>query len=509
VTDPSETLAFDQARLDKVRALREKGVELYPPTFERKNTIAEIRTKFSEITHEKSAESVTTAGRIYIVRNHGKTIFADLGDESGKIQLYIRKADLGDEAFDFFNQFVERGDFVGVTGHVFRTKLGEITIWVDTITLISKAVCSLPEKFHGLTDVEKRYRQRYVDLIANEEVRQNFRNRSRIISSIRRFLNEREFLEFETPILQPIYGGANARPFTTFHNCLGQTLFLRIAPELYLKRLVVGGFERVFEIARNFRNEDIDTHHNPEFTMVEIYWAYHDVYDMMGLTEDFLETLVKEVTGTTQLKFEETEISFAKPLRKLTMEDAVKEYAGIDIFAHSVDELRAIAVQNKFKESDKPKSQREFLVYFFENMVEEKLIQPTFIYDYPVENSPLAKRHRTKEGFTERFELFIYGMEMANGFSELNDPLDQKERFEAQDRKRLLGDLEAQMIDYDYINALGYGMPPTGGVGIGIDRLVMLLTNNNSIKEVILFPSMKNMQVEAEADKETKTEQKN
>ena len=509
MTDPAETLAFDQARLDKVRALREKGIELYPPTFERKNTIAEIRTKFSEITHEKSTESVTTAGRIYIVRNHGKTIFADLGDESGKIQLYIRKADVGDEAFDFFNQFIERGDFVGVTGHVFRTKLGEITIWVDTITLISKAICSLPEKFHGLTDVEKRYRQRYVDLVANEEVRQNFRNRSKIISGIRKFLSDRDFLEFETPILQPVYGGANARPFTTFHNCLGQKLFLRIAPELYLKRLVVGGFERVFEIARNFRNEDIDTHHNPEFTMVEIYWAYHDVYDMMGLTEDFLATLVQEVHGKTSLTFEETEISFAKPLRKLTMEDAVKEYAGIEIFKHTPDELRAIAVQNKLKEAEKPQTQREFLVYFFENMVEEKLIQPTFIYDFPVENSPLAKRHRTKEGFTERFELFIYGMEIANGFSELNDPLDQKERFEAQDKKRQLGDLEAQMIDYDYINALGYGMPPTGGVGIGIDRLVMLLTGNNSIKEVILFPSMKNMQVEAGEDKEAKPEPKN
>jgi lysyl-tRNA synthetase class 2 len=498
VTDPSETLAFDQTRLDKVRALREKGVDLYPPTFDRKITIADIRTKFAEITHEKSEESVATAGRLYIIRNHGKTIFADLGDESGKIQLYIRKADLGDEAFDFFNQYIERGDFIGVTGHVFRTKLGEITIWVDTITLLSKAICSLPEKFHGLTDVEKRYRQRYVDLIVNEESRQGFRSRSRIITSIRRFLNDREFLEFETPILQPIYGGANARPFTTFHNCLGQKLFLRIAPELYLKRLVVGGFEKVFEIARNFRNEDIDTHHNPEFTMVEIYWAYHDVYDMMDLTEDFLSTLMHEINGTQEIKFEETTISFKKPLRRLTMEDAVKEYAGIDIFAHSVDELRALAVQNHLKEPDKPKSQREFLVYFFENMVEEKLIQPTFIYDYPVENSPLAKRHRTKEGFTERFELFIYGMEMANGFSELNDPLDQKERFEAQDRKRLLGDLEAQMIDYDYINALGYGMPPTGGVGIGIDRLVMLLTGNNSIKEVILFPSMKSMQAEGE-----------
>ncbi|MFA5331017.1 MAG: lysine--tRNA ligase [Methanoregula sp.] len=496
MTNPEDILAFDQTRLDKVRALREKNVDLYPPTFERKETIADIRTKYAEITHDKSAESVTTAGRLYVIRNHGKTIFADLGDESGKVQLYIRKADVGDEAFDFFNQFIERGDFVGVTGHVFRTKLGEITIWVDTIQLISKAVCSLPEKFHGLTDIEKRYRQRYVDLIVNEDIRQGFRNRSRIITNIRKFLDDRGFLEFETPILQPVYGGANARPFTTFHNCLGQKLFLRIAPELYLKRLVVGGFEKVFEIARNFRNEDIDTHHNPEFTMVEIYWAYHDVYDMMGLTEDFLSTLVKEVNDTQEIKFEETTISFAKPLRKLTMEDAVKEYAGIEIFARSVEELRAIAVQNRLRESDKPKSQREFLVYFFENLVEEKLIQPTFIYDFPVENSPLAKRHRSKEGFTERFELFIYGMELANGFSELNDPLDQKERFEAQDKKRQLGDLEAQMIDYDYINALGYGMPPTGGVGIGIDRLVMLLTGNNSIKEIILFPSMKSVQAE-------------
>ncbi len=498
MTDLSETLAFDQTRLDKVRALRDRGVDLYPPTFDRKNTIAEIRERFADVTHEKSDDLVSTAGRLYIVRNHGKTIFADLGDESGKIQFYIRKADIGDEAFDFFNQFIERGDFVGVTGHVFRTKLGEITIWVDKIVLLSKAVCPLPEKFHGLTDVEKRYRQRYVDLIVNEEVRQGFRNRSRILSSIRKYLAERDFLEFETPILQPVYGGANARPFTTFHNCLGQKLFLRIAPELYLKRLVVGGFERVFEIARNFRNEDIDTHHNPEFTMVEIYWAYHDVYDMMDLTEDFLATLMQEVHGTQEIVFEGTTISFTKPLRRLSMADSVKEYAGIDIFAHSVDDLRALAQKNRLKEAEKPQTQREFLVYFFENMVEEKLIQPTFIFDFPIENSPLAKRHREKEGFTERFELFIYGMEIANGFSELNDPIDQKERFEAQDKKRQLGDLEAQMIDYDYVNALGYGMPPTGGVGIGIDRLVMLLTGNNSIKEVILFPSMKSTQAEEE-----------
>ena len=288
MTEPSETLAFDPTRLDKVRALREKGVDLYPPTFERKDTIADIRTKFAAITHDKSEESVVTAGRLFIIRNHGKTIFADLGDESGRIQLYIRKADLGDEVFDFFNQYIERGDFIGVTGHVFRTKLGEITIWVDTITLLSKAVCPLPEKYprpHRCGETLPAAVRR-PDRKRGEPA--GIPERSRILTSIRRFLNDRDFLEFETPILQPIYGGANARPFTTFHNCLGQKLFLRIAPELYLKRLVVGGFERVFEIARNFRNEDIDTHHNPEFTMVEIYWAYHDVYDMMGLTEDFL-----------------------------------------------------------------------------------------------------------------------------------------------------------------------------------------------------------------------------
>jgi lysyl-tRNA synthetase class 2 len=491
MTDPIENTLFDQTRIEKIQALRGKGIAMFPPTFDRQNTVTEIKTKYAEITHDKSAESVSTAGRIYIVRNHGKTIFADLGDESGKIQLYIRKNDLGEEQFELFNQFVERGDIVGVTGHVFRTKLGEITIWVDTFTLLSKAVCSLPEKFHGLKDVEKRYRQRYVDLIVNDENRQTFRSRSRIISLLRRFLDDHGFLEFETPILQPVYGGANARPFTTHHHFLDQNLFLRIAPELYLKRLVVGGFEQVFEISRNFRNEGVDTDHNPEFTMVEIYWAYRDFKDMMELTEDIVTHIIGEVHGKFELPFGEITLNFTKPWKKISMADAVKEIGGIDIFAHSVEELRRLAHEHKIDEPDKPQSQREYLIAFFEGLVEEKLIQPTFIYDYPVENSPLAKRHREKEGFTERFELFIAGMEVGNGFSELNDPVDQKERFEAQDEKRRLGDVEAQMIDYDFINAIGYGMPPTGGVGIGIDRLVMLLTNNNSIKEVILFPSMK------------------
>ncbi len=511
MTNPDEQITFEKTRLDKVRALHEQGVVVYPHTFDRRDTVQGIKVRFASATHEKSAERVTTAGRLFIIRNHGKTLFADLGDESGKIQLYIRRSDLGDKKFDFFTQYLERGDFIGASGHVFRTKLGEITIWVDEITLLCKAVCSLPEKFHGLKDIEKRYRQRYIDLIVNEESRQTFRVRSKILAHIRRYLDEKGFLEFETPVLQPVYGGANARPFTSYHNFLDQKLFLRIAPELYLKRLVVGGFEKVFEVARNFRNEDVDTSHNPEFSMVEIYWAYHDFKDMMALTENFITSLVWEIRGSLDIMFADTKISFVEPWKRLSMADAVKDYAGIDIFAHSLDELSSIAEQqtnpnyngqkntiadpNKFtKEAKKAKSQREFLVLFFEQMVEDKLIQPTFIYDFPIENSPLAKKHRTKEGFTERFELFIYGMEIANGFSELNDPVDQKERFDAQDEKRRRGDLEAQMIDYDFINALGYGMPPTGGVGIGIDRLVMLLTNNISIKEVILFPQMKSVQ---------------
>ncbi len=499
MTSPTENVTFDLARLDKLRALQEKGIEVYPPTFDRQNTIGEIREKFAEITHDKSAERIVTAGRIYLVRNHGKTIFADLGDETGKVQLYLKKNEIGDEQFDLFNQYVERGDIIGVGGNVFRTKLGEITIWVDSFTLLCKTVCSLPEKFHGLTDVEKRYRQRYVDLIANEQSRQTFRDRSRIIAMIRRFLDEKGFLEFETPILQPVYGGANARPFTTYHNFLDQKLFLRIAPELYLKRIAVGGFEKIFEIARNFRNEGVDTNHNPEFTMVEMYWAYKDFRDMMELTEDIVSGIVFGIYGKYEIPYGETSLNFAKPWKKISMSDAVKEFGDIDIFAHSVDELRALAQKHKLPESGKPQSQREFLVYFFEGLVEEKLMQPTFVYDFPVENSPLAKRHREKEGFTERFELFIHGMEVANGFSELNDPVDQKARFEAQDEKRRLGDLEAQMIDYDFINAIGFGLPPTGGVGIGIDRLVMLLTNNNSIKEVIMFPSMKTQKEDDEA----------
>ena len=490
--DTRETsLEFDQHRIDELSELRSAGHHLYPPVFDRKDTIPKILETFVNAGHEPSGERVTTAGRLYTVRNHGKTIFADLGDEGGRIQLYIRKNDIGDEAFGFFSRFIERGDIIGVSGHPFRTKVGELTIWVDKITLLTKAINSLPEKFHGLTNVEKRYRQRYLDLIVNSESRETFRKRSMLISRIRAYLTDRDFLEFETPVLQPVYGGANARPFTTFHHALGQNLFMRIAPELYLKRLVVGGFEKVFEVARNFRNEDIDTRHNPEFSMVEIYEAYRDYRDMMALTEGLITHLAYSLSGSYQVPFSDVTIDFTPPWRSLSMEDAVREYTGMDLRSYNIEELHRIAEKRGIEGYEGAASWREFLVLFFENFVEDQLIQPTFISDFPVENSPLAKKHREKEGFTERFELFIHGMEIANGFSELNDPLDQLARFQEQEQRRKAGDLEAQMLDYDFINALGYGMPPTGGVGLGIDRLVMLFTNNTSIKEVILFPQMK------------------
>ena len=484
-------LCFDTTKIDKIQDLLKRGVTVYPYKFERTDTIDEIKERFSDIGHAKSEEQVSTAGRIYVIRQHGKTIFADMGDSGGRIQLYLRKNDLGEGPFNLFKHYIDAGDIIGVVGHVFRTKMGEITIWVDRFELLAKSICPLPEKFHGLKNVETRYRQRYLDLIMNEESRKTFRTRSRILSLLRQFLFERDYLEFETPILQPVYGGANARPFVTYHNYLDQKLYLRIAPELYLKRLVVGGFEKVFEISKNFRNEDIDTNHNPEFTMVEIYEAYQDYNDMMNLTEEIIAHLVQEVHGTSTLSLAEHERDVTRPWRRITMEEAVQEYAGIDVRAHPVEELRAFATEHDVEGYESATTWGEFLVLFFEPFCERHLIQPTFVYDFPIENSPLAKKHREKEGLTERFELFIAGMEMANGFSELNDPLDQKARLEEQDARRRRGDLEAQMIDYDFINALGYGMPPTGGVGIGIDRLVMLLTGQESIKEVLLFPQMK------------------
>ena len=488
--DLSGSRAFDDSKLAKLNGILSQGLNPYPYKFEKNGDICDILKKFEDF-EKNEGLSVRTAGRLYNIRKHGKMIFADIGDQTGRIQVLVRKGNLPDEEFETFKNLVDSGDIIGVQGEIFRTKRGEDSISVSEFILLSKSLCALPEKFHGLKDVETRYRKRYLDLIVNAEKREIFVMRSKLISEIRRFLAEREFLEFETPVLQTVYGGANARPFTTFHNCLGQTLFLRIAPELYLKRLVVGGYEKVFEIAKNFRNEDIDTTHNPEFTMIEVYEAYRDYNDMMDLTEGLVSELVFKLTGGYEVKMGENIINLRSPWRRISMEDALKEYAGLDVFAHSIEELKKIAIENRIEDYEKAKSHGEFLALLFEGLVEDKLINPTFIYDFPVENSPLAKNHREKAGFVERFELFLNGWELANGYSELNDPLEQEKRFEDQDKKRKLGDLEAQTIDYDFITALGYGLPPTGGMGLGIDRLTMVLAGLESIKEVILFPQMK------------------
>jgi lysyl-tRNA synthetase, class II len=489
-TDLSGSGAFDDSKLAKLNGIISKGLNPYPYKFEKNGDICDILKKFEDF--EKSEGlSVRTAGRLHNIRKHGKMIFADLGDQTGRIQVLVRKGNLPDEEFETFKNLVDSGDIIGIQGEIFRTKRGEDSISVSEFILLSKSLCALPEKFHGLKDVETRYRKRYLDLIVNAEKREIFVMRSKLISEIRRFLAEREFLEFETPVLQTVYGGANARPFTTFHNCLGQNLFLRIAPELYLKRLVVGGYEKVFEIAKNFRNEDIDTTHNPEFTMIEVYEAYRDYNDMMDLTEALISELVFKLIGGYEVQMGENKINLRSPWKRISMEDALKEYAGLDIFAHSIEDLKKIAIENRIVDYQKAKSHGEFLALLFEGLVEDKLIDPTFIYDFPVENSPLAKNHREKAGFVERFELFLNGWELANGYSELNDPLEQEKRFEDQDKKRKLGDLEAQTVDYDFINALGYGLPPTGGMGLGIDRLTMILAGLESIKEVILFPQMK------------------
>lgn len=484
-------LEFDEFKLQKLQRIINLGINPYAYKFEASASIAEIKERFKDAIHEKSKESIKVAGRLYAIRTHGKAIFADMRDSTEKIQIYLREDEIGKERFKFFKELIDTADIIGVEGKVFRTKVGELTIWVTNFVLLAKSLNILPEKFHGLQNTERRYRQRYLDLIVNVDVRNIFIKRSRAIHFIRNFLIERGFLEVETPILQPIYGGANARPFETFHNFLKQKLYLRIAPELYLKRLVVGGFEKVFEIAKNFRNESIDSLHNPEFTMIEIYEAYKDYKDMMNLTEELIASTIKEVCGSYKIKFAEYELNFKPKWPRITMEQAVKKYAKLDVLSSSLEELKELAQHKGIVEAQSANNQREFLALFFEHLVEKHLIQPIFITNFPVEVSPLAKPHRKEEGFAERFELFVNSWEIANGFSELNDPLDQKKRFEEQERKRRLGYLEAQRIDYDYINALGYGLPPTGGVGIGIDRLAMLISNKQSIKEAILFPQMK------------------
>ena len=483
---------YDKDKLSHHDALIQLGEILYPYNFEKTMTILEILNKYKDAAEEPSQDLVRTAGRLMQKRGHGKVIFFDLRDITGKIQLYFRMNDIGKDRFETVKTHLEVGDHIGIEGSVFRTRMGEITIFVKNFILLSKSLAMLPEKYHGLQNVELRYRKRYIDLIANEDVKENFIRRSRIISYIRKFLIEREFLEVETPFLQSVYGGANARPFITHHHFLDQDYYLRIAPELFLKRLIVGGFERVFELGKNFRNEDIDTLHNPEFTMVELYQAYADYNEMMKLTEELIAGLVLELTGNYELDFGENTLYFKPPFRRVSMEDSVSAAIDRDFSTLDIPALKEIITSNSLElpENDKV-TKGELLAVLFEGMVEVNLIQPTFVTDFPIEISPLAKKHRSREGYTERFELFINGWEFANGFSELNDPFDQYKRFKDQDRRRALGDSEAQMIDYDYIHALMYGFPPTGGLGIGVDRLVMILTNQKSIKEVILFPQVK------------------
>jgi len=447
---------------------------------------ADIVSRFEEY----DGKRVSVAGRLMSKRDMGKSAFCDIQDRDGKIQLYVRINDLGEEKYASFKK-LDIGDLLGVTGTVFKTRMGEISIKIDDYVLLAKSLRPLPEKFHGLKDTDTRYRQRYLDLIMNPEVKKTFIIRSRIISAIRKYMDSHDFLEVDTPILNTIPGGAAARPFITHHNTLDIDMYLRIAPELYLKRLIVGGLERVYELGRMFRNEGMDVKHNPEFTMMEIYQAYTDYHGMMALAEDLISTVAQEVLGTMKVSYQGQEIDLTPPWRRITMQEAVLEYAGVDFDKIATDEEARAVARAKGLELEGNPTRGEVLNLLFEEFAEPNLIQPTFVLDYPVEISPLTKRKPDKPELTERFELFITGREFGNAYSELNDPLDQRERFLAQVRKREAGDEEANMMDEDFLIALEHGMPPTGGLGIGIDRLVMLLTDSYSIRDVLLFPTMK------------------
>ncbi len=476
-------------RIEKEKTLRELGIETYPQDNGPYITTGEVEEKYKTFSHEeleKSEENVSVAGRIMSFRDFGKSSFIHIQDRKGKIQAYVRKDMLKSPEYGIFKKF-DICDIVGVDGRVFRTKTGELTILAENIRLLTKSLRPLPEKWHGLKDVEERYRKRYLDLIVNDRIKDVFNKRAKIIEFIRNYFVAKDFIEVETPMMHVIPGGAVAKPFITHHNAMGMDLYLRIAPELYLKRLVVGGLERVFEINRNFRNEGISVRHNPEFTMLEFYQAYATYEDLMAFTEDMVSSLVKELFGEYKVVYNGQEIDFSVPWRRITMEDAMKEYGGFDpAQVKNSDALASYAKELGIEEAEK-ETKGKLTTKIFEELCEKKLIQPTFITHYPVEVSPLAKRNRENPDITERFELYISGMEIANGFNELNDPADQKGRFEEQIRSKE----EGAMMDEDYITALEYGLPPTAGEGIGIDRLTMLLTDSPSIREVILFPLLR------------------
>ncbi len=478
-------------RRRKVDSLWEAGINPYPNDFRPAHTSSDIFAAYGDKDQvEASHENFVVAGRILARRSFGKAAFIQLQDRKGRIQLYVKKDEIGEEAFAAFETF-DIGDIVGAQGYPFRTKTGELSLHVKAIRLLVKSLLPLPEKFHGLTDVETRYRQRYVDLIVNPEAREIFFKRSRIVNLIRSFMTTRDFLEVETPMMQPIPGGATAKPFITHHNALDMQLYLRIAPELYLKRLVVGGMERVFEINRNFRNEGISVRHNPEFTMMEFYQAYATYEDLMDLTEELFCHVAQEVLGTLDFGYQGLEISFQRPWKRLTVRDAILEYGDID--AKHLDDRDLALAYAKGIGLDLPADigHGRLIMEIFDEVVEHKLIQPTFITAYPTEVSPLSRKNDHNPDIVDRFELIIGGREIANAFSELNDPVDQKERFLAQVAAKAKGDEEAHYMDEDYVRALEYGLPPAAGEGIGIDRLVMLLTDSASIRDVILFPQLR------------------
>ena len=479
--DINDQMAVRRAKLER---LLEAGERPYDGEVVPTHTARAVVEEFDEL----SGQQVTLAGRLRAFRVHGGASFADLYDQTGRIQLFVRLDTIGESAYESFKE-LDLGDFIGVRGTVFKTKRGEISVEVVEYVLLSKALRPLPEKWHGLKDIEQRYRRRYLDLIVNPDSRNVFVTRSKVIASIRQALIERGYIEVETPMLHPIPGGANARPFETYHNALDMPLYMRIAPELYLKRLLVGGFEKVFEIGKNFRNEGISTKHNPEYTSLEAYQAYADYQVMMELTESLIAGAAQEVLGTTVIDFQGRTIDLSPPWERLSMLEAIKRYAGIDFEAAAG---REVEVAKEAGVRLKPGANAgQAILETFEQKVEEHLIQPVFITDHPVEVSPLAKRRRDNPRLTERFEPYINGWEIANGFSELNDPIDQRQRFEEQVRAREAGDDEAHFMDEDFLEALEYAMPPAGGLGIGIDRLVMLLTNSPSIRDVILFPHMR------------------
>jgi lysyl-tRNA synthetase class 2 len=483
---------FMRERLAKLDELSREGIDPFPGSFSVTHPIGELLAAYGPADEAAlaAAPQVTSAGRIMSLRGHGKASFAHIQDRSGRIQIYVRLDGVGEEAYRLFKR-LDVGDFIGVTGRPFRTKTGELTIQVAGLTLLAKSVRPLPDKWHGLSDVEVRYRQRYVDLVANPTVADVFRRRARIVAEIRRFLEERGFLEVETPMMQSIPGGATARPFVTHHNALDLDLYLRIAPELYLKRCVVGGLERVYEINRNFRNEGLSTQHNPEFTMLEFYQAYADYRDLMILTEALLSQVARVACGTERVTYQGQEISFAPPYPRLSIEDALVTLGGLSRDeVRTAESLRAAAAVRGIPVNP-DWGWAKLLTELFEALVEERCIQPTFITDFPADLSPLAKTRPDAPRFVQRFELYIAGMEVANAYTELNDPREQRRRFEAQVRAREAGDEEAQYLDEDFLRALEYGLPPTAGEGIGIDRLVMLLTDSPSIRDVILFPLMR------------------